>query len=264
MSVVPYAVGGATPLVVAGARYVAREGFAGAVEGAGAGIRKRVRDALSGSHNGTSNAGQSTASATKVPRSVPRMRRLQRQMIQDCCESLFETKIKTSSFTDLRPEPTSYFALVNQLPQGTGDEGRVGNRISSRFLKVKINTSQGTSPTAMRVLVVIDRAANKTAAVHSDLFDQVIGTVSMFNRNNVGRGRRFHVLKDFSTICSNTNPIGTFDLNVPLKFRTQYTGAGATIADISAYALYVVVLGGNVATERGYLSFTYEFFYKDA
>lgn len=168
MSVVPYAVGGATPLVVAGARYVAREGFAGAVEGAGAGIRKRVRDALSGSHNGTSNAGQSTASATKVPRSVPRMRRLQRQMIQDCCESLFETKIKTSSFTDLRPEPTSYFALVNQLPQGTGDEGRVGNRISSRFLKVKINTAQGTSPTAMRVLVVIDRAANHTAAVHSD------------------------------------------------------------------------------------------------
>lgn len=142
----------------------------------------------------------------------------------------------------------SSLAYQNLIAQGVGNSQRVGRKITLRsiYYRFHMGTAAGTSPYTgpVRIVVVYDRQPNGLGG----------GIVDVFSSNNfhalqnLNNGDRFLVLSD--QIYESSSTLSTHgQMYKKLSLDTVYSGAGATIADMTTGSIsaFVATPGGAAA-----------------
>lgn len=267
MAMIPAAAraAGAGSLLGQAARYVAGQAIAGAVEGGAQRARKRAFAATSGESTG----GHATSTATKAPRQAPRLANKQMRMaVERCCLSMLENKVAYTTQSNSTAQDTFRFDLVNNIGNGNGQGQRVGRKIHNGFLKVKvtITAASGTVSDFCRWGVIIDTMPDGSPITAAEVFQDITrGATTMYLNHNVGRGRRFIIVKDARIALNSDGSPGrrVFDVGIPLRCVTQYNDVGTTINDISTNAIYVFYYGQNTLDDSSQWQWDAELFYKD-
>ena len=147
------------------------------------------------------------------------------------------------------------FMLINAVSQGDLDSQRDGDSIVMQNLHMhcKWTTSAAIDATAScRMMVVYDRQPNGAAFVTADLMEV---NNSIIAHTDPKYDKRFSVLYDklfsLNEYAANTAVTSdrAFSSWISIKGRkTQYSGAGGTIAEISTGSLYFIYLSDRAAS----------------
>lgn len=148
---------------------------------------------------------------------------------------------------------TVHSSSLVTIPQDGTESGRVGRKVTVKSLHVRgLCVLAGTSDfnntdDTVRLMIVLDKQCNGTAATPADILEAGAGTVTIDSFNNLANKSRFRVLKD-TKICMNLN--GAVDsvnnvvagnrtvpfeyhfsnLNLPIEYdNSATTGALATV-----------------------------------
>lgn len=186
--------------------------------------------------------------APLLPRTKhPKVSAHTRRLVKECCLS---EKYLTNPYPVAQVSAAGQAVVcLNDFSQGTSAATRIGNEVYWTDLKIKGVLALPTTAyyDVYRITVVIDRECFGNLCTYSQLYDNTSsGTItrSLFNWANRDR---FVVLFD-QTIALNsgyvnatagTGHIKTFDIHVPLRFKTVYNGNAGTIGDIVSNSLCV-------------------------
>jgi hypothetical protein len=195
-----------------------------------------------------------------------RLSKLERKEAEDRPETKYRTydiNLKTT---------TTFKADLFPLIQGTGIGQRVGNSV--RFMHIEVryrfrNDSTTYSP-IVRSLLILD-TANRQAATpfaDADLFSSTSSlaytTLSGFQIGQVGRGRRFRVLKDLTqNITMSGDGQGTtrtLIFKIPLNMRVSFiTNVDSTTALPNRSLIFAMYNDGPTGIDiRGTMTITYQ------
>jgi len=160
---------------------------------------------------------------------------------------LRELKYKDVTITNVYPDLSGSYTLVNAIQGGTDSDQRIGKVVQMRSIKI---VGQLNSPTAytsdfVRMLIIMDRSADGSAPTTADLLEYS-GTPT-YSTINPDYRKKFRILADMKISCapSTTASINILPINVVKTFRatTQYSGTGASITDIINNSVYFVIFG---------------------
>lgn len=142
--------------------------------------------------------------------------------------------------------------LINAVAEGSDFTQRIGRKVTwSNFTlrwQVRVNPATPT-PSNLRCMVVYDRQPNGALATFGDILNvsgsTVIDETSLQNLNNRDR---FWTLMDKVVSVSPQGPEIQFRKKFKRLFTdTQYKGTGATIADISSGAFYLLFIPDGIS-----------------
>lgn len=169
--------------------------------------------------------------------------------------------------------------LMNAPIQGTGNQQRVGLKVTMTSIMIKVHasylasnllTSTGlaSNPGAdmIRCVLVYDKQTNAAAPGYNDVYTGAGGSNVMANRlaNNL---ERFSVLYDEMHIINSQGPCDCmFEKYLKVKLPTQYNQGSntATSADIATGALYFMIVDQNTnGNSPGVYSFVGRVVYTD-
>lgn len=181
---------------------------------------------------------------------------------------MLESKVAYTQNSQATAQDVFVFDLINNLGNGTGQGQRVGRKIHNSFLKVKvaITSANGTTSDFCRWGIIIDTMPMGAPINSADVFqDNTRGVTTMYRNDNVGRGRRFIIVKDARVALNAEGSSGrrVFDVGIPLRCITQYSDVGTTINDIQTNAIYVFYYGNATTTSASQWVWDAELFYKD-
>lgn len=147
--------------------------------------------------------------------------------------------------------------LLNGVDQGVGNAQRVGRSYTMKSLQYRFSTGNadgtgGSSGSAIRILIVLDRQANGAAPGVTDILN-----INNFQSTlNLSNNRRFLVISD--KIHGNYNSNTTYGKDYKkLSLETVCSGTGATVASISRGSVYMLL---SLATATSTGSFSYQFY----
>lgn len=183
----------------------------------------------------------------------------------------------THGFTD-QIIPTTPLTTVNQcvhaIDQGTTESTRTGDKISAQALLVNVElmrslpssqiVSQVRGSVSYRLMVVRDLGFVGTAIDLADLFSDFTAGDLTAHYNPDHMGSRFEVLydqtKELGTMVDNTGGTeivactGTLNRSYHFKVNVRnkpirFDGAGATIGDMGAGSIFVLMWGNSANAE---------------
>lgn len=167
----------------------------------------------------------------------------------------------------LNVDSSSSTALLNGMIHGDDINNRIGREVTLKSLEFRYTcySTVGTgSDQYHRIMLVYDRQANGSPILYTDVLE---GT-SVNHPRKLENRRRFKILYDRTHAINSSPESGSRvyrkfyrHLNHPVVFNNLNSG---TIADIQSGALYLVVLGTNVAgNTAGYCNFCFRLRYQD-
>lgn len=204
------------------------------------------------------NAVGPSSSSVRVPRA--RLPPSLKREVEKCCEGLFEEKYLPTVKADAAVPTAATGGVVNPLndfSQGTGVSSRVGSTIKNVWLVLKgyLLLPGTTGADIYRLAVVVDHEAFGSAATYAQVFE----TTAVSSPPNFQARPRFRLLVDHSIPVVNPTTPGagastetkTFELKIPLGFKTSYNGNAGTIGDVVKNSLLVMEssLSGNVHSQ---------------
>lgn len=188
---------------------------------------------------------------THHPRVAPRLAKA----IKECCLS---PKLLQDSRTGAAVSAAGEtIVCLNDLSQGVSDSTRIADDV--QYLDLKINgvaALPGTAATDVyRLTVVLDKECFGNLCTYGQvLYNTTSGTLSysLFNWQNKDR---FVVLFDHAIALTNRSATGasgagdlkTFNIHLPLRFKTKYNGNAGTIGDIVKNSLCLLQCSQNGA-----------------
>lgn len=201
------------------------------------------------------NAVSASSSSVRIPRSnlPPYVKR----EVAKCCEGLFEEKyLPTVRAAAAVPTAATGGVVtpLNDFSQGTGPSARIGSTIKNQWLILKgyLILPATTGGDIYRLTIVSDHEAFGSQATNAQVFE----SQTVFSPPNFQARPRFRVLVDHTIPITNpTTPgagasseIKTFELKVPLGFKTSYNGNAGTIGDVVKNSVLVMEgsLSGNI------------------
>lgn len=220
-----------------------------------------------------SNAKGPSTQSTRTKRASSRaLNPRAKRAIKACCESLLEEKVASSNRSFAAVTAASgggAIQCLNALSQGTSEGNRVGARTKNRWLILKglVQLPATSTGDVYRLAVVLDHECFGGLCTYTQVFDT--GSVySLPNYNNAQQGmaKRFTFLADRTIALNPQSTPGAgngviqvpFELRIPLKFDTQYSGNAGTIGDIVKNSLCVVeATNGGVAQSLWYAQVIY-------
>lgn len=174
------------------------------------------------------------------------------QKIRRCC--LQQKASFTSQANTQIPNSGLAVVCLNDMSQGTADGDRIANEILNVKLIIRGYCSIAGTVTldAYRLMVMLDRECYGNLCTYA----QVLEAVNYLSPFNFEAKERFVPLFDHSFAMINRSTPATissgdlklFDIVIPLRFRTTYTGDAGTISDIvkNSLCLMQISIAGNV------------------
>ena len=169
-----------------------------------------------------------------------------------------ETKLVDDDFNFFRIQSTASAVtlLVNGIPEGTGRDDRIGERVSLKMLDLRLTFVKDPAQVAptelIRFLVIWDRQPNGGLATVGQILEDVAfvnSRTSMLSPFDINNSKRFQILLD-RTFSLNDGDVSEKSVHWRVKLRhktPQYNGAGATIAQINTGSLLMLPLGAELA-----------------
>ena len=146
---------------------------------------------------------------------------------------------------------------LNGVSQGTGESQRLGRRMVITSIQIKWQAkwqNNFSTGDGLRVLLVLDKQTNGAQMSASDALEA--STAEVMSHRNLENVQRFSILKDFTIhdknfshyyngISSTTqarHQHGQFIHKFKGGLHVNFTGTGATVADIADNSLHCVLL----------------------
>lgn len=187
-----------------------------------------------------------------------RVRKLERMIEKKTRDNLFVTDFANTGIGDV--------LSLTQIPLGTGDSQRIGDKVTGVSLQVKVNIHNTViNKNQVRIVVVLDKNHNFNAVA---TFDEIYGTnptrfLAMRNRDEFPR---FVTLKDMLfnlaavDLRGDTRVIKMF-FKTPMQFHFKGTVADDASTGNNMISIYIIVEGGTDEVEYSAAS---RFRYTDA
>lgn len=171
--------------------------------------------------------------AEKVPAKL-------RKAVQECC-------LSTKAINDSRALTTVAAAgetivCLNDMSQGTSDATRIGDTVSFTCLRFKgiIVLPTTANYDFYRFTVILDRLCFGNLCTYGQFLAATTANTLTYQLYNFANRTRFVVLHDVTYALVNTTTVGasapgdtrSFEIVIPLRFRTDYSGNAGTIGDI--------------------------------
>lgn len=161
------------------------------------------------------------------------------------------------------PSTSWYFgSVLNNIPQGTARNQRIGNRIFAKYLllTLRFRATDNITPGAFcRYVVLLNKDTNRTIASGSDVFSQSCvpdsGGINAYSLRNHDTLKKYSVLLDKQHLITQwntggpTGPCMTVQHYVPINKHIQYTGTG--IGNDSAGNLLTTDVNIGLAASAG-------------
>lgn len=146
--------------------------------------------------------------------------------------------------------------VVNQVPQGTDNTQRIGRQIRGKALHWRCNFTMNPTPEQqyLRYVILIDK---KTDGTNFPLTNYITHGEEISFRNHDFLNRFHTIRQNVITFVKNganraLHVEEYIDLSkLPKELQiTEYDGTGATIADISAHPIYILLLTSSAVGQE--------------
>jgi hypothetical protein len=140
---------------------------------------------------------------------------------------------------------TASLASLVAIPEGTGINQRIGNRIYPNSLQIKatLNASTtiiGSAVASIRLMVVQDlQQVQGTAPLITD----IINPSSVVGQRNLYFMQRFKILRDIKIKVDTYNP--TINYNDRIRLNSYIGFASGTSTDLSRNGIYLIYVSDN-------------------
>jgi len=135
--------------------------------------------------------------------------------------------------------------LLNQIAQGSDANQRIGNKIITKSVQIRLTTvNSGLTTQIFRVIVFVDEQANGAVVTAAQLLensttgpDQIISPLNMDNR------LRFKIIfdKTWSSATQTETDRVYYQRFKKVNIETQYNAATATVGAVTTGAIYMMM-----------------------
>lgn len=161
---------------------------------------------------------------------------------------------QVQAFTDIQiTTPTSLVVLINGVATGTDTTNRIGRKVTSQYIEIKVCIQCGISNTLGDCgfwAIVLDRQSDGAAPAFSDIFDTstAIATPGLAPRNTVLNAERFLILaiEQWAVAIGQQTPPYYCQRFIDLRrlshpdSTTNFNGTGATVSSIGTGGIFFV------------------------
>lgn len=186
---------------------------------------------------------------THRPRVAPRLAKA----IKECC--LAPKRISEGRTGAAVSASGEAIVCLNDMSQGTSDATRIGDEV--QFMDLKINGTvalPGTAATDVyRLTIVLDHECFGSLCTYAQVYENTAVNTLAYSLFQWTNRDRFSVLFDHAiALCNRSTPgagasgdIKTFNIHIPLRFKTKYSGNAGTIGDIVKNSLCLLQTSQN-------------------
>lgn len=160
-----------------------------------------------------------------------------------------EHKFIDSPISGVNIPSTGSITLLSATAEGDGASQRNGRSIKLKDMYLRFELNRGTVDNLARVLVVRQTMTNGAVPPLADLFADSTNVMSGYNKEFMGQ--QYQILHDSFHTITTDSPLKFFKKKIFLNSHEKFQGSGATAADVSVGAIFLVIWGRSASATPG-------------
>jgi len=182
-------------------------------------------------------------------------RRPRRLTVENTLLRLAETKVLTESshhFPLVTLSAITYsdsgiftdgWTCTNRVAQGTSNNQRIGNAMTTVLIHYKFNLFANTNnPDTVRIMTILDLAPKGTVPLLGNVFDDPTNNLSSLAPNST---RQYKMLHDKLVDVGGSTQTVSHTFTIRRQKKTRYFGTNSDLASIKNNAIYIIVISVN-------------------